>query len=54
MNKAITSTISDGKYGTTQASILSLKAITGYMTNFKGIDEDGEFVLSLNGQELQR
>jgi len=46
--------VKEGRYGTTQASILCLKAITAYMNNFSGIDEEGEFVLSLNGKELQR
>lgn len=46
--------VKEGRYGTTQASILSLKAITAYMNNFSGIDEDGEFVLSLNGEEISR
>lgn len=38
-----------GSYGSTQGTILSLKAITSYMQNFAQINGDGTFVLSLNG-----
>jgi len=41
-----------GRYGTTQATILSLKAITSYMKNFETIDEEGDYILSLNGREI--
>ena len=38
-----------GSYGSTQGTILSLKAITSYMQNFAQINGDGTFVLTLNG-----
>jgi hypothetical protein len=37
-----------GSYGSTQATILSLKAITTYMQNFASINGDGSFVLRIN------
>jgi hypothetical protein len=42
-----------GSYGSTQATILSLKAITLYMKNFTEINGDGKFVLRLNNQQVQ-
>jgi len=44
---------SGGRYGSTQATILSLKAITSYMQNFASINGKGNFVLRLNGQVAQ-
>jgi len=38
-----------GGYGSTQATILSLKAITKYMNNFVSINGNGNFVLRVNG-----
>ena len=40
-----------GAFGTTQGTILSLKALTQYMKNLKSINGDGTFVLRINGQE---
>lgn len=39
---------SGGSYGSTQATILSLKAIISYMENFAGINGNGTFALRLN------
>ena len=44
---------SGGRYGSTQATILSLKAITTYMQNFASINGQGDFVLRLNGTAVQ-
>jgi len=41
-------------YGTTQATVLSLKAITKYMNNFVDINGEGDFVLYVNGEEADR
>jgi hypothetical protein len=40
---------SGGRYGSTQATILALKAITSYMQNFANLNGNGDFVLRLNG-----
>lgn len=42
-----------GSYGSTQATILSLKAITSYMQNFASINGQGQFVLRLNSKVAQ-
>jgi len=50
----IVSLIQLGQYGTTQATILSLKAITKYMNNFSAINGDGLFTLTVNGVVAQQ
>ncbi len=42
-----------GRYGSTQATILALKAITSYMQNFANLNGDGTFALRINGQVVQ-
>ena len=44
---------SGGRYGSTQATILSLKAITTYMENFASLNGNGTFVLRLNNTVAQ-
>lgn len=39
---------SGGRYGSTQATILALKAITTYMENFASLNGNGAFTLRLN------
>jgi hypothetical protein len=53
INWIISRVSSGGSYGSTQATVLSLKAITLYMKNFTEINGDGKFVLRLNGQKVQ-
>ena len=45
---------SGGRYGSTQATILALKAITSYMQNFANLNGNGDFVLRLNGLQAQK
>ena len=52
INWIISRVSSGGSYGSTQATVLSLKAITLYMKNFIEINGDGKFVLRLNGQKV--
>jgi hypothetical protein len=49
INWLVQSVKSGGRYGSTQGTILSLKAITAYMQNFASINGQGSFVLRLNG-----
>ncbi len=49
VNWLVSTVKSGGRYGSTQATILALKAITSYMERFSGLNGDGEFVLRLNG-----
>ncbi len=49
----ITSLVQLGQYGTTQATILSLKAITKYMNNFSDINGNGFFSLYVNDELVQ-
>ncbi|CDW79846.1 a-macroglobulin complement component [Stylonychia lemnae] len=42
-----------GRYGSTQGTILSLKAITTYMKNSPTINGDGQFVLRINDTAAQ-
>jgi len=44
--------VKNGRYGTTQATVLSLKAIIAYMKNYSGINGKGDFVLRVNGEEV--
>jgi len=37
-----------GAYGSTQGTVLSLKAITTYMKNFASLNGNGDFVLRIN------
>lgn len=53
INWIVSSVKSGGRYGSTQATILSLKAITTYMQNFASINGKGDFVLRLNGTAVQ-
>jgi hypothetical protein len=46
--------VKDGRYGTTQATILSLKALTKYMKDFTGLNGDGSFALTVNRQFAQK
>jgi hypothetical protein len=48
VNWIVSKVSAGGSYGSTQATILSLKAITLYMKNFTEINGDGMFVLRLN------
>jgi len=43
-----------GRYGSTQATILCLKALVNYSKVFGGVKGSGSFVLSVNNQELRR
>jgi len=40
-----------GAYGSTQATILALKAITRYMSGFVDINGSGSFVLEVEGKK---
>ena len=53
INWIVSKVTSSGLYGTTQATILSLKAITLYMKEFTQINGQGQFVLYLNGRSVQ-
>ncbi len=53
INWIVSKVSSRGMYGTTQATILSLKAITLFMKEFAQINGDGNFVLYLNGKSVQ-
>jgi alpha-2-macroglobulin-like protein len=53
VNWIVSKVSAGGSYGSTQATILSLKAITLYMKNFTEINGDGNFVLRLNNQKVQ-
>ncbi len=53
VNWIVSKVSAGGSYGSTQATILSLKAITLYMKNFTEINGDGMFVLRLNNQKVQ-
>ena len=53
VNWIVSKVSAGGSYGSTQATILSLKAITLYMKNFTEINGDGKFVLRLNNQKVQ-
>jgi hypothetical protein len=44
---------SGGRYGSTQATILALKAITSFMENFANLNGNGNFVLRLNDKVAQ-
>jgi len=46
--------IDAGSYGTTQSTVLALKAITTYMKNFVALNGQGAFVIRVNGQEAGR
>lgn len=48
INWLVAAVKSGGMYGSTQGTILALKAITSYMQNFASINGQGNFVLSLN------
>lgn len=50
--KFIVSSIKDGSYGSTQATILSLKVLVVYLKNSK-LNGSGTFVLSINGEEVK-
>ena len=41
-----------GRYGSTQATVLSLKALVKYMENSVNINGDGNFILSINGNDV--
>ena len=41
-----------GSYGSTQATILALKALTKYLKNFVALSGKGEYVVSLNGEDV--
>jgi len=43
-----------GSYGSTQSTVLALKALTTYMKEFSSINGEGDFVLRVNGQEAAR
>ena len=49
----VSSVKSGGRYGSTQATILALKAITSFMENFANLNGNGNFVLRLNDQVAQ-
>ena len=49
----LVSQVKMGKYGSTQGTILSLKAITTYMSNFVSINGNGNFVLRINDTVVQ-
>ncbi|CDW84292.1 a-macroglobulin complement component [Stylonychia lemnae] len=49
----LVSQVKMGAYGSTQGTILSLKAITSYMKNFASINGDGQFVLRVNNTVAQ-
>lgn len=49
----LVSQVKNGAYGSTQGTVLSLKAITTYMANFASINGDGAFVLKINQQVAQ-
>ena len=53
INYIVSKVSNSGLYGTTQATILSLKAITTYMKDFTQINGNGNFVLYLNGISVQ-
>ena len=53
VNYIVSKVSNSGLYGTTQATILSLKAITTYMKEFTQINGNGNFVLYLNGIKVQ-
>ena len=53
INYIVSKVSNSGLYGTTQATVLSLKAITTYMNDFTQINGNGNFVLYLNGINVQ-
>ena len=53
VNWLVSSVKQGGSYGSTQGTILSLKAITSYMQNFASLNGNGTFVLTLNNTVAQ-
>lgn len=43
-----------GRYGSTQATVLSLQALVQYTKKFGGIKGKGDFVVSVNNKEINR
>lgn len=50
VNWLVSKVKSGGSYGSTQATVLSLKAITTYMKNFASLNGDGTFYVNVNNQ----
>lgn len=44
---------SGGRFGSTQSTVLSLKALVRYSQVYKGIKGSGNFVVYLNGQKVK-